>query len=80
MLDEIVLIEVAEVECVFVARRGGVKRLVALQSKEELRVFAEVETSMHSLNELIHGDVLAITGKVAMVCEAVQQGTRGPAW
>lgn len=71
MLDEIVLVEVAEMECLFVARRRSFKSLVALQPEEEFRVFAEIETRVHSLNECIYGDVLAVMGKVAMVRKAV---------
>lgn len=80
MLDEIVLVEVAEMECLFVARRRSFKSFVALQPEEELRVFAEIETRVHPLNKHIYGDVLSVTGKVAVVRKAVQQGTRGPAW
>lgn len=72
MLDEIVFVEVAEMEGCLVARRGGFKGLVALQPKEELRVFTEIETRMHPLKESIYGDVSAVTGKVAVVRKTVQ--------
>lgn len=80
MLNEIVFIEVAEVKCLFVASGGGSEGLVALQPEEELRILTEVQTCVHSFNERINGNVLAVMGKVAVVRKTVQKRAWGPAW